>query len=76
MAVHDPAALTCEFYEIKHSKEVVEGQHRHLIKAEKCAETKHRFGRITGRYIIYRGGKTEIDGVQYLNVEQYLKSLA
>ena len=75
MVVHDPVALTCEIYEIKHSKEVVADQYRHLINAEKCAETEHRFGRITGRYVIYRGENTEIDGVQYLNVEQYLKSL-
>ena len=75
MVVHDPATLTCEIYEIKHSKEVVTDQYRHLINAEKCAETEHRFGRITGRYVIYRGGKSEVDGVRYLNVEQYLKSL-
>ena len=75
MVVHDPAALTCEIYEIKHSKEVAEDQYRHLINAEKCAETEHRFGRITSRYVIYRGGNTESNGVQYLNVEQYLKSL-
>lgn len=72
MVVHDPATLTCKIYEIKHSKEVVADQYRHLINAEKCAETEHRFGRITGRYVIYRGENTKIDGVQYLNVEQYL----
>ena len=75
MVVHDPDTITCEIYEIKHSKEVVEDQYRHLINAEKCAGTEHRFGQITGRYVIYRGEKTEVDGVQYLNVEQYLKSL-
>ncbi len=76
MVVYDPVALTCEIYEIKHSKEVVTNQYRHLINAEKCAETEHRFGTITGRYVIYRGDTTASDGVQYLNVEQYLKSLA
>ena len=75
MVVHDPATLTCKVYEIKHSKKVVANQYRHLINAEKCAETEHRFGEITGRYVIYRGGETGVDGVQYLNVEQYLKSL-
>lgn len=75
MVVYDPVALTCEIYEIKHSREVAANQYRHLINAEKCAETEHRFGRITGRYVIYRGEATESDGVQYLNVEQYLKSL-
>lgn len=76
MVIYDPSTITCEIYEIKHSKDVVPNQYRHLINAEKCAETEHRFGTITGRYIIYRGIETESDGVQYLNVEQYLKSLA
>ena len=76
MVVHDPATITCEIYEIKHSKEIVPEQYRHLLNAEKCAETEHRFGKITARYVIYRGEKAEVDGVRYLNVEQYLKSLA
>lgn len=76
MVVHNPTALSCSIYEIKHSREVVASQYRHLIDPEKCAMTEHRFGRITGRYVIYRGEPTVSDDVQYLNVEQYLKSLA
>lgn len=76
MVIYDPITLTCEIYEIKHSNEIVANQYRHLINIEKCAETEHRFGTITGRYVIYRGKATESDGVQYLNVEQFLKSLA
>ena len=75
MVIYDRGTLTCEIYEIKYSREVVAGQYRHLINAEKCAETEHRFGRVTGRYVIYCGDAVESDGVQYLNVEQYLKSL-
>lgn len=75
MVVHDPGALTCEIYEIKYSKEVVPFQYRHLLDVEKCAETEHRFGTITGKYVIYRGEEGESDGVRYLNVEEYLKSL-
>ena len=76
MVIYDPSMLHCEIYEIKHSNEVVADHYRHLINAEKCAETEHRFGPITGRYVIYRGKAAKVDGVQYLNVEQYLKSLA
>ena len=76
MVIYDQSTLTCEIYEIKYSREVVADQYRYLINAEKCAETEHRFGTITGRYVIYRGEAAESDGVQYLNVEQYLKSLA
>lgn len=75
MVVHDPEALTCEIYEIKYSKEVVPQQYQHLIDERKCADTEHRFGRITGRYVIYRGEPTESKGVQYLNVEEYLKTI-
>lgn len=75
MVVHDPEALTCEIYEVKHSQERVPQQYQHLIDTQKCAETEHRFGRITGRYVIYRGEFAEMDGVKYLPVEDYLKAL-
>ncbi|MCD8133816.1 MAG: AAA family ATPase [Clostridiales bacterium] len=76
MVVHDPKSLSCDIYEIKHSKEIVPNQYRHLINAEKCAQTEHRFGAITGKYVIYRGKAAESEGIRYLNVEEYLKSLA
>jgi hypothetical protein len=76
MVIHDPSALTCQIYEVKHSKEVVPNQYRHLVDPEKGAQTQHRFGTITGRYVIYRGEATASEGVQYLNVEKYLNSLA
>ncbi len=75
MVVYDPNTISCEIYEIKYSKEVVPNQYRHLINAEKCAATEHRYGTITGRYVIYRGEEEESDGVQYLNVEKYLKGV-
>ena len=76
MVIHDPETLTREIYEIKRSREVVPAQYQHLINAEKCAETEHRFGTITGKYVIYRGEPTESEGIRYLNVEDYLKSLS
>ena len=75
MVVFDPKTLTCKIYEVKYSKEQVPEQYRHIINEDKCAMTSHRYGDITGRYVIYRGESTEVDGVQYLNVEEYLKSL-
>lgn len=76
MVIHDPETLTCKIYEIKRSREVVPEQYSHLINTEKCAQTEHRFGRITGKYVIYRGEPTVSNGIQYLNVEEYLKSLS
>ncbi len=75
MVVYDTEKLTCELYEVKYSKKQVAEQFRHIINEEKCAMTTHRYGRITGRFVIYRGESSEIGGVRYLNVEEYLKSL-
>lgn len=75
MVIHDPETLTCEIYEIKHSKDVVPEQYRHLTDTEKYAACEHRYGSITGRYVIYRGVNTQSEGVEYLNVEEYLKAL-
>lgn len=74
MVVFDEKNLCCEIYEIKHSAELVPEQYRHLIDDEKCKITEHRYGTITGKYVIYRGNTTESDGIHYLNVEEYLKS--
>lgn len=75
MVVQDLKTLSCEIYEIKYSKERACEQYRHINDEEKCAMTTHRYGNITGRYVIYRGENTEMDTIQYLNVEDYLKSL-
>ena len=75
MVVADSKALTCEIYEIKHSKEVVPAPYRYLTDEEKCAQTEHRYGTITARTVIYRGETTESNNVKYLNVEEYLNML-
>ena len=54
---------------------MVSEQYRHIRNEEKCAMTSHRYGDITGRYVIYRGENAEVDGIRYLNVEEYLKLL-
>lgn len=75
MVVFDPKELNCKIYEVKYSKEQVPKQSRHLKDEEKCAMTSHRYGEITGKYVIYRGESGSLEGIQYLNVEEYLKSL-
>lgn len=75
MVVQDPKTLSCEIYEIKYSNQRVREQYRHINDEEKCAMTTHRYGNITGRYVIYRGENAEMESIQYLNVEDYLKSL-
>lgn len=76
MVVFDPATSSCEIYEIKHSTEVVPQQYRHLIDEKKCSDTEHRFGPITGKYVLYRGADLDLEnGIHYRNVEEYLKSI-
>ncbi len=75
MVVFDHATSTCKIYEIKHSTEVVPEQMRYLIDEEKCKATEHRYGKITGKYVIYRGEDCAVDGVRYLNVEKLLCNL-
>lgn len=75
MVVFDPEAASCSIYEVKHSTEAVEAQYRHLVDEEKCAKTEFRYGPITGKYVIYRGETQDINGIHYLNVEEYLKGL-
>ncbi len=75
MIVADPSDISCEIYEIRHSQGIVPDQYRFLTDPEKCRDTAFRYGRIKGKYVIYRGKQTEEGEVIYLNVEQYLKSL-
>lgn len=75
MVVWDPRNLSCEIYEVKYSNKQVPNQYRHLIDEEKCTLVTHRYGEITGRYVIYRGESGTVDCIQYINVEEYLKSL-
>lgn len=83
MVVFDPEEGICEIYEIKHSKEVVPQQCKHLLDEQKCRDTEFRYGTITGKYVIYRGITTSLvqagvetpEDVTYLNVEEYLKAL-
>ncbi|MBR5179607.1 MAG: AAA family ATPase [Lachnospiraceae bacterium] len=75
MVVVDPASVTCEIYEIKHSKEPVPEQYKNLINDEKCEATEFRFGDITRKAVIYRGEDMRDGDIEYLNVEEYLRSL-
>ena len=75
MAVYDRESDTCEIYEIKHSKVRSPQQYRHLVDPEKCEAMERRFGRITGRFVLYRGEECDCGEVKYLNVEDYLRSL-
>ena len=75
MVVFDPEAGSCQIFEIKHSEEAFSQQYRHLVNEEKCAQTEHRYGSITGKFVLYRGKSRVVDGIPYQNVEEYLRNL-
>ncbi len=76
MAIYDSKENTCECYEIKHSDQIVPVQTKYLVDEEKLNQTSKRFGNISKRCVLYRGEDTILEsGVEYRNVEEYLKSL-
>ena len=75
MVIYDKTSKNCRIYEIKHSTEANEKQTLHLRDAEKCQIVEKRFGPISGKFVLYRGKDTFAEGVQYLNVENFLCGL-
>ena len=75
MVIYDKQNHTCEIYEIKHSAETSDRQTIHLRNEEKCAIIEQRFGKITGKYVLYRGTETSVGEIKYLNVERFLCEL-
>lgn len=75
MVIYDKTSQNCRIYEIKHSAEANEKQTLHLRDAEKCQIVEKRFGPISGKFVLYRGKDTFAEGVQYLNVENFLCGL-
>lgn len=76
MVIYNTENNSCEIYEIKHSKERVPQQYRHINAPDKLIETERKYGHITKRTVLYRGDDyTEENGIEYINVENYLNSL-
>ena len=75
MVIYDKTSQNCRIYEIKHSTETNEKQTLHLRDAEKCQIVENRFGPISGKFVLYRGKDMFSEGVQYLNVENFLCGL-
>ena len=75
MVIYDKTSQNCRIYEIKHSAKVNKKQTLHLRDVEKCQIIENRFGPISGKFVLYRGKDTFAEGVQYLNVENFLCDL-
>lgn len=75
MVIADPESITCQIFEIKHSREAVPQQYKNLVDPEKIRDTEFRYGKITRKCVIYRGIDMEDGDIDYLNAEGYLKEL-
>ena len=76
MVIYDRRAHSCKIFEIKHSRERVDSQYRHLINEAYCRDTAKQFGTITEKTVLYRGEPhDEPSGIRYQNVSEYLRSL-
>ncbi len=75
MVTTDEKSSTCMIYEIKHSSVAIPEQYRYLIDKEKEKATEFRYGKIVERIVIYRGATHSEGDIDYINVEEYLKSL-
>lgn len=75
MVIYNRQNNTCRIYEVKHSNEVAARQRRYLEDAQKCEMIEKIYGRITGKYVLYRGENVVVGDVQYKNVEEYLLGL-
>ncbi len=76
MVIYDITANTCEVYEIKHSGQSNPNQAKHLKREDFCSATERKYGKITGKYILYNGpDKCVDDNITYRNVATYLRNL-
>lgn len=76
MVIMNKKTYECKIYEIKHSKIKDANQYRHITNENRLQETEKMFGKIIGKYVLYRGENEKMaNGVEYLNVCSFLKSL-
>ena len=76
MVIQDKAKKQCEIFEIKHSKQMVSTQYRHINNEEKIVLSEAQFGKVVRKCVLYRGESQVLEnGVEYKNVEESLKEL-
>ena len=77
MVIQDKTKKQCEIFEIKHSKQMVSTQYRHINNEDKIVLTEAQFGKVVRKCVLYRGESQVLEnGVEYKNVEEFLKELA
>ena len=76
MVIYDSKTDSCEIYEVKHSDKSDKNQLKHLLNKEHLELTEKKYGKITGKFVLYNGASgIVLKDCEYKNVSEYLKSL-
>ena len=75
MVIFNKKDYTCSLYEIKHSDKINNNQTKYLLDDSKCQLIEKKYGKITSKYVLYRGEDKQVNDIKYLNVEKFLLSL-
>lgn len=76
MVIYHGENDTCEAYEIKHSREIVDRQYHVLEDEDSMSNVTRKYGDVVTRCVLYRGEDNILpNGIEYRNVEGYLKAL-
>ena len=72
MIIYNKIKNTCQLYEVKHSDKINDKQTRFLLDEDKCNLIENKYGKITNKYVLYRGKSKQVGDVNYENVEEFL----
>ncbi len=76
MVIYDRKKAEIECFEIKHSDEIVEDQAKHLLNEANITNTEKMYGKVIRRCVLYKGGSgIASNGIEYKNVEEFLKGM-
>ena len=72
--VYDYDTNTYRFYEVRYDKEIVNKKTSALFSKEKVSYINKIYGKMSCRYVIYLGDSKTVDGIGYLNVEEFINN--
>lgn len=75
MVIYNKIQNTCQLFEVKHSDKTNDKQTRFLLDEDKCNLIENKYGKITNKYVLYRGESKRIGTINYKNVEEFLISI-
>lgn len=76
MVIYDKKKAEVECFEIKHSDEIIEEQAKHLLNEDNIISTEKIYGKVIRRCVLYKGGSgIASNGIEYKNVEEFLKEM-